>query len=158
MDIVRYHPRLRTRAGDRSLPDCVKGNGRQGNGFLFTDRKEHVHLPFVRLRMEGLGIGHKAVGDTASCGNHDNHLVAFIAGGLDAFGHLADPVKVLDRGSSVFLYNKCHKLDILAESLGEIGNSQEKRFFQEGFLLLQTLRCSDHRSLRTEVRGQDQVG
>ena len=67
MDVVGQDAGLGARPGDSGLPNGMQRNGGQGDGFLLADGEQHVHFPFVRLRVQRPGVGDEAVGHPTPC-------------------------------------------------------------------------------------------
>src|SRR5690606_6268739 len=57
-------------------------------------RQQHVHLPSRRVGVHGVRQFDELVGGVAHGGHHHHDVVAGPAGGDDAVGHPADPLRV----------------------------------------------------------------
>ena len=90
--------------------DLLQGHGQQGDGDLLAGGQQHIHLAAGRAVRDLLRFGDEVVGGIALRRDHDDDVVARIAGvGHDA-GHVEDAAAVLDRSTAEFLYDQCHWL------------------------------------------------
>ena len=102
--------RLAAGDGNGGDVDFVEGHRDQRDRLLLAGGKEHVHLALGRVFAEFLGHFDQAVGDAGHRGNDGDHLVAGVAGALEARGDVAHAVDGADGGAAVFLDDEGHGL------------------------------------------------
>ena len=108
VDIVGNDAGLRTSVGNGGHAETVKGHGGEGDGLLFADGEELVHLALVGIIAHGFGAGDELVGDTGAGGDDDDDLVAVFAVTLDAGGDFFNAFDVTDGSAAVFLDDSGH--------------------------------------------------
>ena len=86
----------------------MQGDGGQRNGLLLAGGQQHVEFALAGMLVDRFGPGDELVGDARARGNNHDQLVAFVAGGFDAFGNPLDALDVSHRGAAVFLDDSSH--------------------------------------------------
>ena len=109
VDVVREDAGLGARAGDGRDADGVEGHDRQGDGLLFADGHQDVHLALVGELREGLGAGDEVVGHAAAGGHDHDDAVALRPLFLDLGRDVLDAVDVADGSAAVFLDDEGHR-------------------------------------------------
>ena len=105
---VGEHAGLGAGARTRGHADGLQRHGGEGDGLLFADGEELIHLAGVGEGLEGVGAGDEFVGHAGAGGDDDDDLVSLLPGFLDACGDVPDAVDVGDRGAAVLLDDEGH--------------------------------------------------
>ena len=103
-----HHAGLRAGVRPRLVPQVVDRHREQRHRDPLAGGEQHVELAARRQRADLVGQVEQLVGGVAHRGDHDDHVVAGLAGGDDALGHPLDPLGVGDGGTAVLLHHQCH--------------------------------------------------